>query len=73
MNLADVEKSIKEYLDDPTKQRSWSSRRPFTGWRARPEKLDRANLAVVAWVQNLTSREVLQAVYADVPMQTGAQ
>ena len=73
VNLADVEKSIKEYLDDPTKQRSWTSRRPFTGWRARPEKLDRANLAVVAWVQDLTSREVLQAVYADVPMQTGAQ
>ncbi len=73
VNLVDVEKSIKEYLDDPTKQRSWSSRRPFTGWRARPEKLDRANLAVVAWVQDMTSREVLQAVYADVPMQTGAQ
>ncbi|MBI5473763.1 MAG: hypothetical protein HY961_15605 [Ignavibacteriae bacterium] len=73
VNVAAVERAIKDYLDDPTKQPSWSNRRPFTGWRSRPEKIGRANLAVVAWVQDLDSKEVLQAAYAEVPNLIGAK
>jgi tetratricopeptide (TPR) repeat protein len=65
VSLADVEATIKQYLDNPTAQRSWSYRRPFTGWRARPERLDRSNLALVAWVQDMSTKEVLQAVYQE--------
>ncbi len=63
LSLADVETAIRSYLDNPTAQRSWSYRRAFTGWRARPERLNRANLAVVAWLQDVSTKEVLQAVY----------
>lgn len=71
VNVAEVEQRIKEYLDNPSAQRSWTYRRPFTGWRARPEILDRSNLAIVAWVQDVESKEVLQAAYQDVPAIVG--
>lgn len=64
--IADIEHTITAYLDNPTAQRSWSYRRPFTGWRARPERLDRSNLAVAVWVQDVETKAVLQACYADV-------
>ena len=67
ISLSEVEKGIKEYLDNPTSQPSWSYRRPFSGWRARPENLNRSNLAIVAWVQDTKTKEVLQAAYQDVP------
>ncbi|MCW5896062.1 MAG: hypothetical protein KIT50_10695 [Bacteroidetes bacterium] len=73
VNVAEVEQRIKEYLDNPSAQRSWSYRRPFTGWRARPEKLDGSNLAIIAWVQDVGSKEVLQAIYQDVPALIGTQ
>lgn len=66
VNIAEVEKTIREYLDDPTIQPSWPGRRPFTGWRARPEKLNRANLAMVAWVQDMDTKEILQSIYRPV-------
>ncbi len=72
-NVAAIEKGIKEYLDNPTVQPSWSTRRPFSGWKTRPEKLNRSNLAVVAWVQDGNSKSVLQAVYKDVPVQLGSK
>lgn len=65
LSLADVEQSIRQYLDNPTAQRSWSYRRPFTGWRSRPEHLERSNLALVAWVQDRETKEVLQAQYVE--------
>ncbi len=65
LSLAEVEAAIKNSLDNPTAQRSWSYRRPFTGWRARPERLDRSNLAIVVWVQDMGTKEVLQAVYRE--------
>lgn len=71
INLLDVEKSIREYLDNPTSQPSWSNRRPFNGWRARPEKLGRSNLAIVVWVQNMETKAVLQAAFQDVPESLG--
>lgn len=67
VNVAGVEREIKEYLDDPTRQPSWPRGRAFSSWRARPEKIDRANLAVVVWVQDMRSKEVLQAAFRDVP------
>lgn len=67
VNIAAVEKSIKEYLDSPTAQPSWSTRRPFSGWHTRPETLNRSNLAIVAWVQDMKTKEVLQASYYDLP------
>ncbi len=73
VDLTDLEKEIKEYLDNPTRQPSWTNRRPFTGWRARPEKINRSNLAVVAWVQDEKTNEVFQAAYSDVPSTLGAE
>jgi tetratricopeptide (TPR) repeat protein len=67
VDFNEVEKAIKALLDNPTTQPSWSTRRPFAGWRTRPEKLDRANLAIVGWVQDKETKEVLQAIYQDVP------
>ncbi len=61
-----IEEGLKSYLDDPTKQPSW---RPGFGtptWRARPDKLDRKNLAVVAWIQNPDTKEILNSIFIDV-------
>jgi tetratricopeptide (TPR) repeat protein len=73
LSVSDVERTIKEYLDDPTSQPSWSYRRPFAGWRARPEKLNRSNLAIVAWVQDMSTKEVLQSIYQDVSGSFGSR
>ena len=55
-----------KYLDDPTKDSTWVAvvRVP---WKQRLDKLDRANLAVVAWIQDNKTKEVLQTKYFDVP------
>ncbi len=71
VDLADVEKTISAYLDSPTTQRSWSTRRAFTGWKSRPEKLDRSRLAIVAWVQDMKSKTVLQSVYEELSLALG--
>lgn len=73
VDLKDVEKRISEYLDNPTTQRSWSTRRPFTGWKTRPEKLDRSQLAIVAWVQDMKTKEVFQSVYHDLTPALGVK
>jgi hypothetical protein len=36
-----------------------------------PEKIDRSNLTVAAWIQNAGTHEVLQSVAEDVPAGTG--
>jgi tetratricopeptide (TPR) repeat protein len=67
IHIADVERAIREYLDNPLVQPSWPKRRTtFAGWRARPDQLDRSDLAIVAWVQDPNTKEVLQAAYQDI-------
>ncbi len=73
IDLKDVEKKISAYLDSPTTQRSWSTRRPFTGWKTRPEKLDRSQLAIVAWVQDMKTKEVFQSAYQDLTPALGVK
>ena len=69
-DLNKIEKDLTNYLDDPTKDPSWRRGVPFSGWKQKTDKLNRNNLAVVAWVQNNDSKEVLQAFYLDVPKTT---
>ncbi|MFN0158250.1 MAG: tetratricopeptide repeat protein [Bacteroidota bacterium] len=72
INLPEVEKSIQDLMNNPSTQPSWQKNRgPFTSWRGQPKNLSRSNLAVVAWVQNLDTKEVLQATYQDVPAELG--
>ncbi len=66
-NVDEIEKNISEYLNDPTKYPSWRRGMKFSGWRERTDKINRNNLAVVAWLQNNLTKEVLQAYYIDVP------
>ncbi len=67
INVGEVEKGIKSYLDQPDKYpAAWNPNLQFTGWRERPDTLDRNDLAVVVWVQNNSTKEVYQAAYFDV-------
>ncbi len=66
IELATVEAELSAYLDE-WGQKNASRFRGTGTWRARPEKLNRDNLAMVAWVQDIESKEVLQALYLDVP------
>jgi tetratricopeptide (TPR) repeat protein len=61
-----IEEGLKSYLDDPTKEPSWRPGFGTPSWRARPDKLDRKNLAVVAWIQNPETKEIVNCVYFDV-------
>jgi tetratricopeptide (TPR) repeat protein len=65
-NINEFEEKLSKYLDDPTKDSTWVAvvRVP---WKQRLDKLDRANLAVVAWIQDNKTKEVLQTKYFDVP------
>jgi hypothetical protein len=66
-----VEAGIRELLRDPKGQPSWPGRRRnFTGWRGLPEEINRSNLTVAAWIQNVDSHEVLQSAAQDVPAGT---
>jgi len=72
LDMADVEAGIRDLLRDPKGQPSWPGRRRnFTGWRGVPEEINRSNLTVAAWIQNVDSHEVLQSVAQDVPAGTG--
>ncbi|MDR3666176.1 MAG: hypothetical protein P4L35_04970 [Ignavibacteriaceae bacterium] len=65
-DLNNIEEGLKSYLDDPTRQPSW---RPSFGppsWKARTDKLNRDNLAIVAWIQNPESREIINSVFVDI-------
>ncbi len=73
INVEKVEKSLTDYLDNPTKYPSWRRNLRFTGWREKPDKINRNNLAVVAWVQNNESKQILQAIYLNVPKETKKQ
>jgi len=67
LNLTEIENELTKYLNDPTKYPSWRRSTPFTGWKERTDKLNKNNLAVVAWVQDNNSKEVMQSYYLDVP------
>jgi hypothetical protein len=61
-----IEEGLKTYLDDPTKHPSWRPGFGTPSWRARPDKLDRKNLAVVAWIQNPETKEIVNSIFMDV-------
>ena len=61
-----IETGLKNYLDDPTKHPSWRPGFGAPSWRERPDKLDRKNLAVVAWIQNSVTREIVNSYFIDV-------
>ena len=65
IDLSEVNKGLTRYLENFA-QNPPERYKNFPGWNVRPEKLDEKNLAVVAWLQNETSREVYQAHYAEV-------
>jgi len=67
-NLNEIQQSLTKYLDDPTTDPSWRSYVKFTGWRSRTDKINRNNLAVVAWVQDNSTKKILQSFYVDVPV-----
>ena len=68
VNLKELRENITSYLTNPAKDPSW--RMPsFNGWRSgidELKKIDSKNLAVVVWVQDNETNEVLQAHYMDV-------
>ena len=70
IDVAKVEQGIKTYLDDPTKYPSWRAGTSFSGWKARPDMINRSNLAVVVYVQNSDSHKILQAKYFDLNPKT---
>jgi hypothetical protein len=72
IDLNSVTAGIKQYLDDPTKDPSWRAG-AFGGWRQRTDTIDPANLAVVAWVQDNSTKEVLQSFYIDVTKNVSAR
>lgn len=72
MELKAVEADLSAYLDEFA-EKNTSRFRSSDGWRARPEKLNRDNLAIVAWVQDGQSKEVFQAFYIDVPAISAVQ
>jgi tetratricopeptide (TPR) repeat protein len=65
-DLNKIEDGLKNYLDDPTKQPSWRQSYGPPSWKARTDKLNRDNLAVVAWIQNPESREIINSVFVDI-------
>lgn len=65
ISLSEVETGIKTYLDDPTKDKSWRAG-SFGGWKERADTINPTNLAVVAWIQDNETKEVLQSFYTDV-------
>ncbi len=74
ISLAEVEREIKAGLDNPSGQAAWpKSQKTFAGWKSRPERLNRSNLAIVAWLQDGRTKEVLQAAYGSVPSGDGGK
>lgn len=74
VNVGEIERGNKVYLDNPKEQESWPQRlQNFPGWKARPEKLNRENLAIVAWIQNTDTKEIMQAFYIDVSSSLSAR
>jgi|CZKP01.1.fsa_nt_gi tetratricopeptide (TPR) repeat protein len=66
LDLNKIEDGLKNYLDDPTKQPSWRQSFGPPSWKARTDKLNRDNLAVVAWIQNPETREIINSIFVDI-------
>ena len=69
-NIDEIDAERKAYLDNPVGHRSWRLK-TGTHWKGRPETLNPSNLAVVVWIQNPKTMEVMQAYYTDVPVPMG--
>ena len=65
-DLNKIEEGLKSYLDDPTKEPSWRQSYGPPNWKARTDKLNRNNLAVVAWIQIPDTREIINSVFVDI-------
>ncbi len=65
-NLNEIQDGLTKYLNNPTTDPSWRANVKFAGWRARTDKMDRKNLAVVAWIQDNSTKEILQSYYTDI-------
>lgn len=65
IDISKVEAGIKSYLDEPTKHPSWRANLRFSGWKARPDSINKNNLAVIVYVQNALSKKILSAKYFD--------
>jgi tetratricopeptide (TPR) repeat protein len=65
-DLNKIEDGLKNYLDDPTKQPSWRQSFGPPSWKARTDKLNRDNLALVAWIQHPITREIINSVFIDI-------
>lgn len=70
ISLNKVVEGIKLYLDNPTTDESWRTG-AFNGWRERTDKINPNNLAVVTWIQNNETKEILQSFYTDVTTNLG--
>lgn len=67
IELSQVERELQNYLDNVTKHPSWRpSFTNFPGWKTRPDRINPSNIAIVAWIQDPESKEVLQSFYCDV-------
>ncbi|MHB8579686.1 MAG: tetratricopeptide repeat protein [Ignavibacteriaceae bacterium] len=69
-DLNKIQEGLTKYLSNPTKDPSWRPNVRFNGWRAKTDKINTNNLAVVAWVQNNITKKILQSLFIDVPAQT---
>ena len=65
-DLNKIEEGLKSYLDDPTRQPSWRAAFGPPSWKARTDKLNRNNLAVVAWIQNPDNRDIINSVFIEI-------
>jgi hypothetical protein len=65
INLPRLNQNLKSYLDEFAANPPERHRRRFTGWRERPDTMDKTNLALIAWLQDNASKEVFQAKYID--------
>jgi tetratricopeptide (TPR) repeat protein len=72
IELKVVETEISAYLDEFAEKNA-NRFRSSDGWRARPETMNRDNLAIVAWVQDVEGKEVLQALYQNVAAASAAR
>ncbi|MBX3006468.1 MAG: hypothetical protein KF816_00435 [Melioribacteraceae bacterium] len=66
IDVYEIERRIKEYLDNPENHPSWRKGTKFTGWRARPDNINRTNLGIAVYVQDVTSKKIIQAKYFDI-------
>jgi tetratricopeptide (TPR) repeat protein len=66
IDVYEIERRIKEYLDNPENHPSWRKGTKFTGWRARPDNINRTNLGIAVYVQDVTSKKIMQAKYFDI-------